>query len=154
MYQTSPYHNRLFSSNTSRSSLYISHAPTTYIYNTSYVSSIILKWKNVNCEIEGLCKLRGILRPRVLRFLCDLIKNVSPCWGACICASSSSSRLLVVCLFILPGRSRSPTRNRNVCNFLRVVQWSSEIRFHSYLFSELLGVPPLAFLFLALRACD
>ena len=29
----------------------------------------------------NLCKLRGILRSRVLRVLCDLIKNVSPYLG-------------------------------------------------------------------------
>ena len=43
----------------------------------------IAQWKNVSYEIEDfvethLCKLRGILRSRVLRVLCDLIKNVSP----------------------------------------------------------------------------
>ena len=46
----------------------------------------IIKWRNVSREIEHfvethLCKLRGILRSRVLRVLCDLIKNVSPYWG-------------------------------------------------------------------------
>ena len=39
--------------------------------------------KNVSCEVEGfvethLRKLRGILRSRVLRVSCDLIKDVSP----------------------------------------------------------------------------
>ena len=46
----------------------------------------IMKWKNFSCEIDDfvetrLCMLRGILRSRVLRVLCDLIKTVSPCWG-------------------------------------------------------------------------
>ena len=44
------------------------------------------KMKNVSCEIEDfigthLCKLRGILRSRVPRVLCDLIKNVGPYRG-------------------------------------------------------------------------
>ena len=41
--------------------------------------------KKRSCEIEDfvethLCKLRGKLRSRVLRVLCDLINNVSPYW--------------------------------------------------------------------------
>ena len=40
------------------------------------------KIKNVSCEVEDfvkihLCKLCGILRSRVLRVLCDLIKDIS-----------------------------------------------------------------------------
>ena len=49
-------------------------------------SKYITKWKNVSCEIANfddphLCELRGALRSRVLRVLCNLIKNVSPHWG-------------------------------------------------------------------------
>ena len=45
-----------------------------------------LQKKETSAEIEDfvethLCKLRGILRSRVLRVLCDLIKNVNPYWG-------------------------------------------------------------------------
>ena len=46
---------------------------------------IIIK-KNVSCEVDDfvethLCKLRGILRSRVLRVMSDLVNNVSPHWG-------------------------------------------------------------------------
>ena len=52
----------------------------------SYIFYYKLK-KNVSCEIEdfvethtSICKLRGILRSRVLliEVVCDLIKDVSP----------------------------------------------------------------------------
>ena len=63
----------------------------TYNINNSSMrkgDKITLLWnkKNVSCEIEDfvethVCKLCGILRSRVLRVLCDLIKDVSPSWG-------------------------------------------------------------------------
>ena len=54
---------------------------TSTVHGGQYDTKYIIKWKNVRCEIEDfvetyLCKLRGILRSRVLRVLCNL-KNVS-----------------------------------------------------------------------------
>ena len=56
-----------------------------YYYST-WTLLLRLKQKNVSCEIEDfvsthLWKLCGILRSRVLRVSCDLIKDVSPYWG-------------------------------------------------------------------------
>ena len=56
-----------------------------------------------------------------------------------ICASSSSSRLLVYDLCVLSGRSRSPTRN---CSFqrFRVVHWAVQKRFHPNPFLNLRNI--------------
>ena len=50
-----------------------------------------------------------------------------------ICVYISSPPRLLVHLFLLFGRSRSPTRNRSF-SFFREVIWAVQIRFHSYSF--------------------
>ena len=72
--------------------------------------------KNDSCEIEyfiatNLCQLREILRSRVRRILCDLLKNVSPyCRGQDLTAVGLSECIkmwLWICMrhYLFPGES-------------------------------------------------
>ena len=65
--------------------------------------------------------------------LCESYFIVVPHGNICV-ATFSFSRLLLH-LFLLPGRSRSPTRNRSF-SFLYVIYWAVQIRFHSNVFLQ------------------